>query len=204
MFLQEVEQPPAPAAPGLGPGPALDGDVDAVFPALFADLAGPVYTVGLRLCGRQEAEDVAQEAFVRAYRALRDYPADRRRSIRLRPWVLTIALNVARNRLRAAARDVALDGAALHAAEREERPATAPPEVAAERAELRTRLARALGRLPAPAREAVVLRHVVGCPVAEVAEILGRPAGTVKAQVWRGLAALREDLEAEDRMWRDE
>ena len=193
---------------------ALASDVDGAFPALVAALAQPVYTVGLRMCGPQDAEDVAQEAFVRAYRALQHYPPERRRVLQVRPWVLTIALNVARNRLRSNCRDVPLDGtdaaasgsarAAAPEAGGVDRETPSPgPEVAAERAELRARLITALRRLPIPAREAVVLRHIVGCPVAEVAEILGRPAGTVKAQVWRGLAALREDLEADRQLWEE-
>ena len=180
------------------PSPSrLAADVDTAFPALVAALAQPVYTVGLRLCGPQEAEDVAQEAFVRAYKALQEYPPERRRALKVRPWVLTIALNVARNRLRAHANGQGepLDATVVDAAVATDGRSWSP-EVAAEHAELRTRLVTALRRLPLPAQEAVVLRHIIGCPVAEVAQILDRPPGTVKAQVWRALAALREDLEA--------
>ena len=189
-------EPPSPSA--------LASDVDAAFPALVAALAQPVYTVGLRLCGRQDAEDIAQEAFVRAYQALQDYPPDRRRALKLRPWVLTIALNVARNRLRSqvSGREAVLDGS-TPVATRGTDGRVPSPEVVAEQAELRTRLLAALRRLPGPAREAVVLRHIVGCPVAEVAEILGRPPGTVKAQVWRALAALREDLGGDRQSWEE-
>jgi RNA polymerase sigma factor (sigma-70 family) len=175
-------------------GSALATDVDGAFPALFSALAGPVYSVGLRLCGPGDAEDVAQETFARAYAALHRYPPDRRRTLEVRPWVLTIALNVARNRLRTDSR---------HATSREPRPIDGVdpaigPEAAAEQSDLRERLTVALHKLPLPAREAVVLRHVVGCSVAEAAAILERPAGTVKAQVWRGLAALREDLQLQE------
>ena len=199
---------------------SLARDVDEAFPALVAALARPVYTVGLRLCGPDEAEDVTQETFVRAYKALGDYGPDRRRSLKVRPWVITIALNVARNRIRSdrdgsgKAKQVAIDGhsgetSAAHGGTgapggTTAAAGTAEPELAAENAELRTRLIAALRRLPLPAREAVVLRHIVGCSVAEVAEILDRPSGTVKAQVWRGLAALREDLAADRQIWEEQ
>ena len=180
---------------------ALATDLEAGFPALVAGLAGPVYSVALRLCGRDRAEDVAQETFTRAYRALQGYPAGRRRALQVRPWVLTIALNVARNELRSASRGPEENGKAP--ADRLD-PGLGP-EAAAERSELRERLAAALRQLPAASREAVVLRHVVGCRVTEVAAILDRPVGTVKAQVWRGLAALRQELESDGRgnPWED-
>ena len=183
---------------------ALAADLDGAFPDLVAALARPVYSLGLRLCGPSDAEDVAQETFLRAYQALHEYPPDRRKAMQVRPWVLTIALNVARNRLRDGGRELPVDGAALtHVTTPNGADPLPGPDAGAEQSELRRRLIGALWRLPLPAREAVVLRHVVGCPVAEVAAVLSRPAGTVKAQVWRGLAALREDLEADRQSWED-
>jgi len=75
---------------------------------------------------------------------------------------------------------------------------TAPAEVAERHAE-RDRWAARLVALPAPYRAAVVLRHVDGLSYPEVAHTLGRPEGTVKAQVHRGIAMLRTMLEAERR-----
>jgi RNA polymerase sigma factor (sigma-70 family) len=66
----------------------------------------------------------------------------------------------------------------------------------AERGQERELLVELLAALPRGWREAVVLRHVEGLPYAEVAEVLGRPVGTVKAHVHRGVRQLREDLEA--------
>src|SRR5262245_9998388 len=76
---------------------ALAADVDDAFPALVSRLGGAVYSTAVRLCGRGPAEDIAQETFLRAYKSLGAYEADRVRALQLRPWVLTIALNVARN-----------------------------------------------------------------------------------------------------------
>ncbi len=182
----------------------LEQDVDSAFPTLVAALAHHVYNVGLRLCGRQDAEDVAQEAFARAYRALHEYTPERRRDLQLRPWVLTIALNVARNRVRSNGRTVPVDPEAFARDGLGRRDPLPTADTAAEQGDLRRRLTAALDRLPPPTREAVVLRHVVGCPVAEVAAVLGRPQGTVKAQVWRGLAALREDLAGDGHIWEGE
>ena len=167
-------------------------DVRAGFPALMTALAGPVYSVALRMCGPEDAEDVTQEAFIKTFRALWDCPPERLRALNLRPWVLTIALNEARNHLRTASRRPRRSN---HPGPPDRADASPVPDAALEHAEVRAELAAALLRLPVAAREAVVLRHVVGCGVAEVAAILERPVGTVKAQVSRGLAALRVDLE---------
>lgn len=163
---------------------ALADDVDAAFPAFVAEHTDAVYTVALRLCGSAEAEDVSQDAFVRAFTALRRYDPEQVRTLSLRPWVLTIVLNVARNRLRSNGRhpQTALEDGHAQPSH-------------ADRTDLRATLAGALSLLPLPARQAVVLRHVVGCSVKETAAILDRPTGTVKAQVARGLALLRTHLE---------
>jgi RNA polymerase sigma-70 factor (ECF subfamily) len=166
---------------------ALADDVDDAFPGLVRRLGDAVYSVGLRMCGPADAQDVAQDTFVRAYAALNRYEPERVRELCLRPWVLTIALNVARNRCRSASRhpQARLDGQG----ERGE------PTAAEDTVDLRATLAAALLRLPVATRQAVVLRHVVGCDTAEAAAILDRPVGTVKSQVARGLATLRTQLE---------
>lgn len=164
---------------------ALAADLHDAFPALVNRLGGAVYSVAVRTCGRGPAEDIAQETFLRAYKALGGYDGGRVRSLALRPWVLTIALNVARNHARTEARHPT---AALRDGDGDGDGDSPDPD-------LRAALGAALLRLPVATREAVVLRHVVGCSTAEVAGILDRPAGTVKSQVARGLAALREELD---------
>jgi RNA polymerase sigma-70 factor (ECF subfamily) len=71
------------------------------------------------------------------------------------------------------------------------------PEQRADRRETQRELATALLRLTPTVRAAIVLRHVDGLSVAETAEALGRPEGTIKAQVHRGLRELRLVLEAD-------
>ena len=167
----------------------------------FADLVGAyqrlVFGLALRVVAdRADAEEVAQDTFARAYWALASYPSERVAAMRLRPWLARITLNLARNRLRRRpppARPLEDgDGQPLAVAA----PAAAEPAAVAERGQDRELLVELLAALPRGWREAVVLRHVEGLPYAEVAEVLGRPVGTVKAHAHRGVRQLRDHLEA--------
>ncbi len=178
----------------------LATDLDRAFPALVDAHAARLYTIAQRYLGvASDAEEVAQDALVRAYRALEDYDRDRIRMLRVRPWLATITINLARNRRRRQADrrpPTALE--ALVAAGLEPRQSVRDgPAAVAEQREERRRLADALLTLPPAARAAVVLRHVDGLSVAETAAALDRPEGTVKAQVHRGLAQLRRHLAPE-------
>jgi RNA polymerase sigma-70 factor (ECF subfamily) len=169
----------------------LAGDLDASFPDLVRALQDDLYSGALRLTrDHHAAEDITQEALVRAYRALGGYPPDRIRELRLRGWIWTIAVNLCRNRARSRSRK---PETALDVREPEDR-ATGPEQQALDILGL-DRLADALGALPWAQRAGVVLRHVVGLTIEETAEALDRPAGTVKSDVHRGLARLRTLLE---------
>ncbi len=176
----------------------LAEDLDRAFPSLVDAHAGRLFTIALRCLGiRGDAEEVTQDAFVRAHDALATYDQDRIRALSLRPWLATITVNLARNRRRRIADrrpPDALDS--LLATGWEPRgPAPSTPSVVAERRESGRELAAALLTLSPAIREAVVLRHVDGLSVAETATVLGRPEGTIKAQVHRGLASLRRHIE---------
>lgn len=177
----------------------LARDVDAAFPALVADHQDRLYTIALRLLGdRRDAEEVAQDALVRAFRAMHGYPRERIAALRLRPWLASIAVNLARNRRRRID-DRQPPGSLepmLDAGYEPPTEAGALPAVSADRRETQRELAVLLLRLTPAVRSAIVLRHIDGLSVAEVAEVLGRPEGTVKAQVHRGLRELRALLEA--------
>lgn len=168
---------------------ALVADLDSGFAEVVRSYERIVYSVALRLTGRPaEAEDLAAEAFLRAYRALRGYDEARIRSLRLRPWLLTIVRNTARNR----ARDASRRPAPPPVVEPVEEPAAGPSvEQQVEQHDLQRQLGALLSLLPDAQRLAVVLRHVVGLPTAEVAEVLGCPEGTAKSHVYRGLQRLR-------------
>jgi RNA polymerase sigma factor (sigma-70 family) len=174
----------------------LARDLDGSFEELVLAHQRLVFGLALRVVGdRADAEEVAQDTFERAYHALAGYPAERVAAMRLRPWLARIALNLARNRLRrrpAPTRPLEDgDGRPLAVAA----PAAAEPAAVAERGQERELLAELLAGLPRPYREAVVLRHVEGLAYAEVAEVLGRPVGTVKTHVHRGVRQLRVELE---------
>ena len=174
----------------------LAADLDGAFPSLVADQQDRLFTIAVRVLGnRSDAEEAAQDALVRAYRALAGYPAERIRELRLRPWLTTIVLNVCRNRTRV--RRVATTELAFEPASE---PATDP--FAASHA--RDVWAGLLLGLPPAQRTAIVLRHVDGLSYTEMAEALGRPEGTLKAQVHRGLAALQTAFLAAQRREREE
>jgi RNA polymerase sigma factor (sigma-70 family) len=168
----------------------LADDLDAAFPDLVRELQDGLFSGALRLTGnRADAEEITQDAFARAYRALQAYPPDRIRALKLSGWLWTIAINLCRNQARGAARHpVVLAGDGI-GTQVDHRPG---PEQLALDAE--PPLARQLATLPVPMRSAVVLRHVAGLSYAEAAEVLGRPEGTVKADVHRGLERLRRLL----------
>ena len=177
----------------------LARDLEAGFPDLVNGHRDRLYTIALRLLGdRRDAEEVAQDALMRAFRAMQGYRPDRIEELRLRPWLASITVNLARNRRRRAddrrppsqlepmldaGFDVAVEG-------------SSGPEQRADRRETQRELATALLRLTPTVRAAIVLRHVDGLSVAEAAEALGRPEGTIKAQVHRGLRELRGALDA--------
>jgi RNA polymerase sigma factor (sigma-70 family) len=172
-------------------------DLDRAFPTLVADHRDRLYTIALRILGDpRDAEEVAQDALVRAHRAIGGYPATRTAELRLRPWLAAITVNLARNRRRrhvdrrppARLEPLLTDGF-----DRADEAAPSGPASVVSR-EGASELAALLLELPPAMRIAIVLRHVDGLSVAETAVALGRPEGTVKAQVSRGLDRLRARL----------
>src|SRR5207253_10898988 len=97
---------------------ALAQDVDLHFERLVCEYQDRLYGFALRLMSqREDAEEVVQDALVRAYRALKTYSAERIRAMALRSWLYQITLNVARNRLRRKRHPTeTLDGPASEAA----------------------------------------------------------------------------------------
>jgi RNA polymerase sigma-70 factor, ECF subfamily len=158
---------------------------ERVFERLVRDHQDRIFALGLALTGnRNDAEEVAQDTFLRAYRALVTYPPERVRDLKQRAWLHRIAVNVVRNRARGAKpRLVELNGS-------EPDHSASPEEDVIRRSEVDALAAR-VACLPARYRDAVVLRHVQDLSYAEVAEALGQPVGTVKANVHRGLKMLR-------------
>jgi RNA polymerase sigma-70 factor (ECF subfamily) len=176
---------------------ALADGLDAAFEALVHAHVDRCHTIALRVTGsHHDAEEVAQDALVRAYRALATYPPERIRELRLRPWLATIVVNLCRNRLRRGVRPGVPMASLLDVGSEPRASAASGPAATAERHDARDRLAALLANLPERYRVPVVLRHVDDLSYAELAEVLGRPEGTLKAQVHRGLALLRTAAEA--------
>ncbi|HET9760602.1 MAG TPA: sigma-70 family RNA polymerase sigma factor [Nocardioidaceae bacterium] len=128
-----------------------------------------------------EAEDVVQEAFVRAV----THAGTVRRADNPEAWLRRVAVNVARSRLRRARR---WNGLVPRLVGHDERVPAA--DLADDLAADRVALMDALRRLPGAQREAIALHHLADLPVHEVAATLGVPTGTVKARLSRGRAAL--------------
>jgi RNA polymerase sigma-70 factor (sigma-E family) len=153
---------------------------DELYQAAFGRLVGQVYLV---TGDRAEAEDAVQEASARAsarWATVGHYAAPE-------TWVRRVAMNLAVDGLRRARRRLA--------ALARLGPGPVVPPVSADR----VALAEALGTLSRAHRQAIVLHHLLGLPVGEVARELGVPVGTVKARLARGRADLARALDAEER-----
>lgn len=196
--------PPIPFA-ASGPGAAaLDsdaalmarvqaGDLDA-FEPLVRRYERRLFGYFLNLVGDSAtAADLAQETFVRVYRAAGRY----QESGRFEFWLFRIASNLVRSRNRRPDQrlpHVPLEDAPAGAIELAASGREARPDEATWRAELRDALGKALPRLPLVFREAVLLRDVEGRSYREIAELLGVEEGTVKSRAHRGRKHLRELL----------
>ena len=178
----------------------LAANLDGSFEDLVREHQDRLYGLAFRYLGNaHDAEELAQDAFVRAYRALERYEPQRIRGLDLRPWLTTILLNACRNHVarparRAAANAMDVEQATFLAVEGRH-----GPEAHAERREAAQRWANLVALLPPLYRAAVLLRHLDGMPYDEMSTVLGRPEGTLKAQVHRGIALLRAAFEADER-----
>jgi RNA polymerase sigma-70 factor (ECF subfamily) len=165
----------------LGDGQAVRG--------LYDRYAPRVYAVVRRIAGDDElAKDYAQEAWIRAIRALPTFRGDARFST----WLHRIAVNSALQALRKS-----------ETRERREAPLPPPEQVAVESisrdALLERRLEWALARLPEGMRKVLILHDVEGYTHEEIGEVLGVAAGTSKSQLFKARAKMRELLSSPER-----
>jgi RNA polymerase sigma factor (sigma-70 family) len=150
---------------------------------LIERFQGVVFGLCLRMMGhRHDAEDVMQETFLRALRAIAGFDGDRP----LRPWLLGIAANRCRTALGRRARRPGPAEAAEECVDH--RPGLADPD------DLAGELARSLQRLRPEYRMVFALFHEQGLPYDEIGRALGRPIGTIKTWLHRARAQLAEDL----------
>jgi RNA polymerase sigma-70 factor (ECF subfamily) len=149
--------------------------VQQVFDASYPRLVGQLTAVTR---SRSEAEDVVQEAFVRALARRRQFAAlDNPEA-----WLRTVALNLTRSQWRRMRRLTGL------------LPDLVPDDPPEDLSPDRVALLAAIRKLPRAQQETIALHHLADLPVNEVAETLGVPVGTVKARLSRGRAALAQLL----------
>ena len=178
----------------------LKGDLEA-YGALVDRYSARVINMALMMVGdRHEAEDIAQDAFIRAYRALSGF----RGRARFSSWLYQIALNLCRDHLKRRARAgaaVPVEDSTLEGMQSGDDSPT--PDTILE-AELSETMRQEIAKLPYLYREAFVLRHLQGMDYEEVAAITRVPADTVRVRAYRARELLRVRLSnAVDTYWRE-
>ena len=166
------------------------GDLTA-FEPLVERYRQRVWRLAYRVLGdREEAWDVAQEAFVRAYHSLREF----RGAAAFYTWLFRIVVNLATDRRRQrAARVRALGGEPVSEEGwvRTVPDPGSPPDLEARRAQERERIARALDALPPHHRTIIILSDIEGLSYREIADVLGCPIGTVMSRLHNARKRLR-------------
>ena len=173
---------------------ALDG-VESAFREIVLRYQRPIYGLIVRLVRNPaRAEELAQDTFVKAYRALHTYDVQRKFSA----WLLTIAHHVAIDELRKSSLDTEPLEQTTEDGERTREFAdtrTPTPAALADRAQLATVLKTAIGRLRPEYREVITLCYERELDYDEIADITGLPMGTVKSSLHRARKELAEHLE---------
>lgn len=160
----------------------IEGDTDAFAP-LVARFERPLFNVALRvLRDREEARDVVQTAFLRAWKHLGSYRPEHR----FFSWIYRITYNEALNQLRKRRTEPLGDA---HVSE------AAGPEEEASRDEVANRVEAAVQRLDEELRQVIVLRHWLDLSYDEMAETLGIPAKTVKSRLFTARQRLARILQ---------
>ena len=168
----------------------LQGQSEA-FAILVERYQKQIFALAYRLGGDyDEARDMAQEAFLRAWRSLSSYKGQSRFST----WLYRVTSNVCLDELRRRRRGETESMQALEENGFEPVDPAETPEMALDRAELRRDLAEAISQLGSEQRAALILRDVQGLPYEEIAQILDLNLNTVKSRISRARSALREIL----------
>jgi RNA polymerase sigma-70 factor, ECF subfamily len=176
----------------------LATDLDRHFPQLLLSTQQRLYAFALRQTGgRQDAEDIVQEAFIRAYHALKTYPPERIRLMKLLPWLYKITLHIFYRQSSNAShlQYIPLDLSEESTQCEIEDDADKQPESILEGKEDRRILAAMISTLPEHYRVAVNCYYFAELSYSEIAELLQLPIGTVKSNVHRGTQLLRKTAE---------
>ena len=169
---------------------AAGGDTEA-FERLVRTYENKIYHLALRMCGSaDEAADIAQEAFLAAWRGLPSF----RGEANFATWLYRLTSNAAIDYLRRQKKergDMSLDDEDLGLDAVDTGPG---PQDAAERTEVRTAVAAGLQQLSEGHRQVLVLREIQGLSYEEIADVLEVDLGTVKSRISRARTALRKIL----------
>src|SRR5256885_2867857 len=171
---------------------SIGGDADS-FNQLIQRWERPIYALAYRTIGREEdARDVCQETFLRAFRALPGF----RGQAKFSSWLYRIALNLCRDWIRRERRTGFVQ--APEDVDLMDLVAAAEPSESIEdlvaRKDLMRRVERAMALLPEDQRTAIVLKEYHGPTFQEIADLLGCPLSTVKTRLYQGLSVLRREL----------
>jgi len=173
---------------------SMDGDVDS-FNQLVLRWERPIYALAYRVIGRDEdARDVAQETFLRAFRALPGFKGQAKFS----SWLYRIALNLCRDWIRRKKRTPLVEmpeGVDVAELASEQGPVESIEDLVA-RQEMSRIVAEGMKLLPDEQRTAIVLKEYHGLTFQEIADLQGCPLSTVKTRLYQGLAVLRRHLES--------
>ena len=168
------------------------GDLDS-FNQLVMRWERPIYALAYRVIGREEdARDVAQETFLRAFRALGGFKGQAKFS----SWLYRITLNLCRDWIRRERRTPLAqppEGVDLVELAGEATPAESLEDLVS-RKELGRAVAAAMAKLPDEQRTAIILKEYHGLTFQEIAELLDCPLSTVKTRLYQGLTVLRRQL----------
>lgn len=172
----------------------IKGDQDA-FAEIVEIYKNSIFQLCYRMLGnRHEAEDMAQEAFVRAYVNINSFNQD----LKFSTWLFRIATNLCIDRIRKKKPDYYLDaevsgtdGLTMYSQLASDSPL---PEKQLESLELQETVQKEISKLPEKYRSVIVLKYIEELSLNEISEILDLPLGTVKTRIHRGREALRQQL----------
>ena len=171
---------------------SMGGDLDS-FNQLVLRWERPIYALAYRVIGREEdARDVAQETFLRAFRALKGFKGQAKFS----SWLYRITLNLCRDWIRRERRTPlvqAPEGVDVIELAGEGTPSETVEELVS-RHEIGRAVAKAMSQLPEEQRTAIILKEYHGLTFQEIADLLDCPLSTVKTRLYQGLTVLRKQL----------
>ena len=174
------------------------GDLDS-FNKLILRWERPIYALAYRVIGREEdARDVCQETFLRAFRGLPGFKGEAKFS----SWLYRIALNLSRDWIRRQRRAPTVqlpEGADPSEVAAEQGPVESIEDLVSRR-ELSAVVEEAMALLPEEQRTAIVLKEYHGMTFQEIADLQGCPLSTVKTRLYQGLSVLRRHLEKNGRV----